>query len=147
MAQVARHVIFLLTVIPVSLGRDGERQMAYLWDGAGLIVTAKGGLWSEATGSGEVRLPQGLRIVRVWSFLGTDPQSCVEGDLNLSRGGVAVSLFAPHNRRPETAYDGWSQQTQDYPTSGSEPFTVRWVCRVTCGTEARCHFGMQVEMR
>lgn len=137
-----------LEAIPVAYGQDSSSMMAYLWNGDGKIVTASGGLWSTVQGDGAFQLPAGWRIKKVWRFAATDAGSCFEGDLNVTRGGVAVYLSAPHKESERGVYDAWSSTDVDVRTN-ADLFSVHWTCRVTCGTRARCHYGLQflLEMR
>lgn len=130
--------------IPVTIGGVAPRRMAYLWNGDGLLLVAKGGLWSSVSGDGIAYLPAGPKAVRIWTFAATDRNSCYEGDLYVSdQYGTPFVLRSPHKETKLVDYDAWQQQEID-PYEG--PIRVRWVCRTTCADIVRCHYGVQIEL-
>ncbi len=145
--------------VPVHVGASSsDVQTAYLWfaDGHehGRILTVPGSIvpgqpWPELRLGGRFYLPAGRRITGWARFAATDPGSCFEGDVAITRENTYVAQSAPHKHEPLGVYDGWSTAGflgRDYPTGNGGPFYVWLVCRTVCGINVRCHYGVRLRL-
>ena len=141
------------------VGTNGDIATVSLWalDGQehGRIISVPGRIvsgrpWPDVKIGGRFMLPRDSRIVGWARFAATDPGSCFEGDVAITRADTYVATSAPHKHEPLGVYDAWSSDgllMRDYPTGDGGPFFVWLTCRTVCGENIRCHYGVRLQLR